>query len=183
MGKGKEKGVEMGKKDDFFLDSHFLVFKYLTYLPNVFSTICKRILSTFYTTPHPPPPPIIMATFTQFPRRSSVSAIAEEWNTIVRLWTLRKYADKQRDIYTHKRQPLFSRKTVKVKVSNSRTRSQVNKCLISSACNYPWHAYFYICIENLFADPSLENKQPGERMSFGFIFTRKSLPFSLPLKV
>lgn len=126
-GKKEREGCRKGNKDDFF---RFTVFSFsvfvLTYLPNIFSIIYKRILSTFY----PLPCQIIMATFAQFPRRSSVSAIAEEWDMIVRLWTLRKHSDKQRDIYTHKRQPLFLRKTVKVKVSNSRTQRQVNKCLI-----------------------------------------------------
>lgn len=49
---------------------------------------------------------------------------------IVRLRTLRKHSDKQRDIYTYKRWPLFLRKTMKVKVDNSRIQRQVNKCLI-----------------------------------------------------
>lgn len=49
---------------------------------------------------------------------------------IVRLRILRKHSDKQSDIYTHKMQPLFLRKAVKVKVGNSRTQRQVNKCLI-----------------------------------------------------
>lgn len=56
-GKTEREVCRNGEKIGFFLDSHFLVFKYLTYLPNVFSTICKRILSTFSTSTHPPPPP------------------------------------------------------------------------------------------------------------------------------
>lgn len=61
-----------------------------------------------------------MATFALFPKRNSESAIAEERDMIVRLRTLRKHSDKQRDIYT------YQEVAIVFKENHSRIQRQVN---------------------------------------------------------
>lgn len=122
-GKWKE-GWRNEKKNSFWDRKAYKVFRHLFSSAKPFFNRVDNV----HLLPLVPPKLSTMAAIPQCPRRSLVSAIAGEWEVIVRLWRLSQHSDKQRDLYPEA--ALFLRKTAKVKVDGRRTQSRVPEPLV-----------------------------------------------------